>query len=305
MLLFQRSYRLAYSFSSSHVQTIGSRVHRSCTLNSQMNYHLQDLKRIHTFHSAVTSNRTSRIMYNKATKSRSSNTLIKVIRRNHSTSSSHKNTEIASESITSSEAKAISSSRLDRLIHTIETNLLQPRTLPIPRWITPRSIQFTISEIFGHASFVLVAVSYATDDFLLLRIIAVAGSASMLAFTYFHPHGRILWLPFKWNMLFIFINGYRIVKALYYQNVGRFMSSNLKNIKNEYFESMDMVDYAHLIRYAEEEEFDEGDVVVLQVSIVVLVHSLLNQSVTPLITNENFNHRDEITIMFAWLLKDN
>jgi hypothetical protein len=199
----------------------------------------------------------------KAIQSRLYKSPIKRQNRKHSTESVKKNTEIASET------KAIAPSHLDRLLHTIETQLLQPRTLPIPRWITPRSIQFTLSEIFGHASFVLVAVSYATDDFLLLRIIAVAGSTSMLVFAYFHPHGRVLWLPFKWNLLFILINGYRIVKALYYRNVGRFMSSNLKSIKNEYFESMDMVDYAQLIRYAEEEEFEEGEVVVLQVRILI------------------------------------
>jgi hypothetical protein len=226
-----------------------------------MNSYFQDMKKVSTLNSTAARYRSN------ASQRRSAwnNTQMKPQRRNHSTSPDKKNTEIVSESIASSETKAITSSRFDRLLQTIETKLLQPRILPIPRWITPRSVQFTLSEIFGHASFVLVAVSYATDDFLLLRIIAVAGSTSMLVFTYFHPHGRVLWLPFKWNMLFILINGYRIVKALYYRNVGRFMSSNLKNIKNEYFESMDMVDYAHLIRYAEEEEFEEGDVVVLQV----------------------------------------
>lgn len=157
----------------------------------------------------------------------------------------------------------------DQWIETFKSAILEPRTLPIPRWISPRSFQFTISEMFGHASFVLVAVSYATDDFLLLRILAVAGSSSMMVFTYFHPHGRVLWLPFKWNMLFILINSYRIVKALYYRNVGKFLSDDLKNIKKEYFDAMDMVDYAHLIRYAEEEEFTDGDVLVLQVRILL------------------------------------
>lgn len=224
-----------------------------------MNSHLYDLKKVNTLNSTVTSTRSNmNNKFYKAIQSRLYKSPIKRQHRNHSTESGKKNAEIASET------KAIAPSRLDRLLHTIETQLLQPRTLPIPRWITPRSIQFTLSEIFGHASFVLVAVSYATDDFLLLRVIAVAGSTSMLVFAYFHPHGRVLWLPFKWNLLFILINGYRIVKALYYRNVGRFMSSNLKSIKNEYFESMDMVDYAQLIRYAEEEEFEEGDVVVLQ-----------------------------------------
>jgi hypothetical protein len=61
------------------------------------------------------------------------------------------------------------------LWETAEVALRKPRTIPIPRWITPRHYQFTLSECFGHISFVLVAASYAMDDFLSLRIIAVAG----------------------------------------------------------------------------------------------------------------------------------
>ena len=51
--------------------------------------------------------------------------------------------------------------------------LYKPRTVPIPRWITPRHSQITATECFGHVSFGLVAISYAVDDFLLLRMIAV------------------------------------------------------------------------------------------------------------------------------------
>lgn len=34
--------------------------------------------------------------------------------------------------------------------------LLKPRRIPVPRWITPRQKTFTLSECFGHMSFVLV-----------------------------------------------------------------------------------------------------------------------------------------------------
>ena len=146
----------------------------------------------------------------------------------------------------------------------LQHKLLQPRVVPIPRWISPRPFSFTISECFGHASFILVAISYATDDFLLLRIIAVAGSTSMLFFTYFHPHGRVLWLPFQWNALFIVINGYRIGKSLYYKYVGHLMSEDRKRVKDEYFQIMDMSDFAKLCSIAEEETFREGEMVVFQ-----------------------------------------
>jgi hypothetical protein len=90
---------------------------------------------------------------------------------------------------------------IDKIDHILNT----PREIPIPRWISPQRHTFTLSECFGHASFFLVAASYAVDDFLQLRLIAIAGSSAMLVFTYFHPHGRVLWLPFKVGLLVEFV----------------------------------------------------------------------------------------------------
>lgn len=70
-------------------------------------------------------------------------------------------------------------------IQYLEASMRKTRTIPIPRWITPRHYTITISECFGHSSFLLVAISYAVDDFLMLRCIAVAGSTAMLFSTYF------------------------------------------------------------------------------------------------------------------------
>jgi len=171
----------------------------------------------------------------------------------------------ASSSSPSSTTTVIRNSNIQQLKDALQIALLQPRTIPIPRWISPRSYSFALSECFGHASFVLVAVSYATDDFLLLRIIAVAGSTCMLFFTYFHPHGRILWLPFQWNVLFILINSYRIGLSLYYKYIGHFvLSEDMKNVKKEYFDIMDMSDFVELVSIAEEEVLSDGQIVAFQ-----------------------------------------
>lgn len=153
-------------------------------------------------------------------------------------------------------------------IHLIQqrfTNFLnQPRTVPIPRWISPRHYTITYSELFGHASFVLVAISYSVDDFLHLRIIATAGSTAMLFFSYFHPHGRVLWLPFKWNLLFIAINSYRIGKIY----MDRYLASNIapeyKRMHDSHFYVMDPVDFAHLVRLGTTETFQKGEKLVTQ-----------------------------------------
>jgi CRP-like cAMP-binding protein len=146
----------------------------------------------------------------------------------------------------------------------LEEVMRKPRTLPIPRWVTPRHYPYTFSECFGHGSFVLVAASYAVDDFLLLRMIAVAGSTSMLFFAYFHPHGRVLWLPFKWNVLFIAINSYRIGIVYWNRYMSERLPDELMSIRQRTFNTMNPVDYFRLIRIAKIRDIKKGDLVLSQ-----------------------------------------
>lgn len=142
--------------------------------------------------------------------------------------------------------------------------MLQPRTVPVPRWISPQYYTTTLSEVCGHGSFILVAISYAVDDFLHLRIIAVAGSAVMLCFTYFHPHGRVLWLPFKWNALFIAINSYRIGKVMLDRHYAEKISPDMIHVRDEHFSILDPPDFARLVRIGNVEVVKEGDCLVKQ-----------------------------------------
>jgi hypothetical protein len=130
--------------------------------------------------------------------------------------------------------------------------------------MTIQHYSFTFSELFGHGSFILVAASYATDDFLHLRIMAVMGAGSMLLFTYFHPHGRVLWLPLKWNALFIAINSYRIASVMWNRYQAERMRPDLKKFREDHLYVVDPVDYYKLISIGVEEEFEEGDLIVQQ-----------------------------------------
>lgn len=146
----------------------------------------------------------------------------------------------------------------------INTWLNTPRTLPIPRWISPRMITFQISECFGHASFILVAVSYAMDDFLHLRVVAIVGSTAMLVFTYFHPHGRVLWLPFRWNCVFVALNSWRVAIALLEHYRASTMSEELEAIYDHHFYVLEKTNFARLVRLGTLETYREGDIVLRQ-----------------------------------------
>jgi CRP-like cAMP-binding protein len=177
----------------------------------------------------------------------------------------HPHTRIQTRTLLSeATTRAPHNPQLRQIILTLNDFLLKPRSLPLPRWISPQQYTFTISEIFGHSSFILVAASYATDDFLQLRIMAVMGAGSMLFFTYFHPHGRVLWLPLKWNMLFIAINSYRIASVMWNSHMANLMKPELKKFREDHLYIVDPVDYYKLMKIGTEEEFEEGDMVIQQ-----------------------------------------
>lgn len=58
----------------------------------------------------------------------------------------------------------------------------------------------------GHGAFVLSGLSFLLTDMLWLRAIASASCALAIAFNYFHPVGRVLWLPIYWNVTYVLVN---------------------------------------------------------------------------------------------------
>lgn len=98
----------------------------------------------------------------------------------------------------------------------------------------------------------------------MLRVIAVAGSTAMLFFTYYHPHGRVLWLPLKWNLLFIAINSYRIGKVLLDRYTAQKLSDQMLKLRENHFYVVDLVDFAKLVQLGTVETYKDGDLVVGQ-----------------------------------------
>lgn len=99
----------------------------------------------------------------------------------------------------------------------------------------------------------------------------------MLVFTYFHPHGRVLWLPFKWNLLFIAINCYRIFHVYYSRYAANnFMPTELLERYEKSFFLMDKVDFYRLMRIAEIKEYNKGEMILAQGERVPVVRMVLD-----------------------------
>jgi len=120
------------------------------------------------------------------------------------------------------------------------------------------------SECFGHGSFLLVAISYALDDFLQLRLVAIAGSTAMLVFAYFHPHGRVLWLPFRWNCVFVALNSWRVANVLLDRYRSGQLSADLEGIYDHHFYVLEKANFARLVRLGTLETYQKGDKVLEQ-----------------------------------------
>jgi len=143
--------------------------------------------------------------------------------------------------------------------------LVKPRVLPFPRWLSPRHVTITLTEVFGHLSFILILCSYAVDDYILLRFIAVAGSVTILVFSNFQPTWqKPVWFPLKYNILFITVNCYRIWCTLSDQYSAEEMSEEYKRYHCDYFPNMELVDFYKLVRLGEMETFQEEEVVLQQ-----------------------------------------
>lgn len=88
------------------------------------------------------------------------------------------------------------------------------RELLTRRFEWPMVGSLSISEIAGHSAFLLAGTAFLDPDVLHLRVLSVASGAANLVFTYFHPTGAPLWLPFRYNILFMAINMWHILNIV-------------------------------------------------------------------------------------------
>lgn len=121
-----------------------------------------------------------------------------------------------------------------------------------PNSLGPLKLSYSYSCLSGHLSFVLLAASYGFSDIVDLRAMAIAAGIAMLAFNYYHPNGRPLWLPFKWNLLFILTNTAHLVYLFEEERRAKRMPKELNNTYEQVFEScgLSRVDFLKLVKKA-------------------------------------------------------
>lgn len=132
----------------------------------------------------------------------------------------------------------------------------------LPFRTAPTLYNLSLSDVAGHASFILLAISYLESDFLQLRLFATSGITFSIIFQYYRE--KPLWLPIGYNSVFLLINLVMILMLLKEENDANSIPVEKKTLYENTFmkKGMKPVDFLHLISLAQRMEAEKGDTIV-------------------------------------------
>lgn len=122
--------------------------------------------------------------------------------------------------------------------------------------------EWTLSNLFGHASFGFLALAYVSQDALMLRGFAVGGVSCAVIFQYYRE--KPLWLPIRWNALFLAINLGMIAVLLSDEADALNIPPDQKMVYEAVFRGRGMTptDFVRLMRVSERQVVQPGSVLV-------------------------------------------
>jgi CRP-like cAMP-binding protein len=120
-------------------------------------------------------------------------------------------------------------------------------------------LPYTLSNLAGHGSFLCLALAYMESDYLHLRMYAFTGVGLAMVFQYYRE--KPLWIPIRWNGLFLLINLFMIMTLMKEESDASNLTEEEKHLFKTLFEKRGMrpVDYLHLISLAKRLEFHKTD----------------------------------------------
>jgi len=129
---------------------------------------------------------------------------------------------------------------------------------------TKYSFVWTVSNVCGHGSFLFLMASYLETDFLNLRLYAFSGITLSMVFQYYRENP--LWIPIRWNSLFLVINTLMILRLLKEKSDALFISGDERKVFENLFErrGMKQEDFMKLMQLAERKEVPHGEKLIVQ-----------------------------------------
>jgi hypothetical protein len=115
-------------------------------------------------------------------------------------------------------------------------------------------------HILGNLAFILVACSFMVKDILWLRSISMTASLCSIVYNY-NVAGTPLWVPISWNIFFISLNLYHVVKIIYgNRNIN--LNEKEKELYRLVFSNLNLLEFSKLIRTGEWKKCPKGDIIV-------------------------------------------
>ena len=134
-----------------------------------------------------------------------------------------------------------------------------------------------IATIVGHLAFGLIAFSYLVKDIMYLRILSIVASLFGMFFNYTVPV-EPMWLPIGWNGLFVFVNLYHI-SVLLYEKRPINMDDKNSELYQTLFKDMTPVEYLKISKAAEWQNFESGEKIIRQGTLVADLILIYNGAV--------------------------
>lgn len=108
----------------------------------------------------------------------------------------------------------------------------------------------------GHAAFMLAGAAFVVSDILWLRVLATTSCSLAILFNTFHPVGKVLWLPVRWNVFYVSVNAFYVASLAAERWV--VLSDEEREIYEIYFhDAMELKDFQRLMRLARMEDARE------------------------------------------------
>lgn len=136
--------------------------------------------------------------------------------------------------------------------------MMKERLVPISIFGN-RRIKFYWTNICGHGAFLYLALSYLETDFWNLRLYATSGIVLSMFFQYYRP--QPLWIPIKWNVIFLVINTVMIAQIYYEYLTAENVTEEQRHIFNKLFRDLGMnsVSYFRLMSCGERLQLHKGE----------------------------------------------
>ena len=149
----------------------------------------------------------------------------------------------------------------------------------------------SLSSVAGHVSFLLLGYSYMTSDLLTLRALAVGGLSAAVVFQYFRDVP--LWLPIRWNALFVAINVFWVAKLYYDEyNAEHWCTTEERSLYDRHFSHMALNSFRTLLKHGKWRDIERGFEFTKEGKMNENVHVLIDGSAEVYVGGKSVNSID-------------